>query len=232
MRSEMKLAVLIMVFIAAASAAYMSSEQKFADDVFVKRQMIIFEIFKNVWQPEIYNEYFEESKSFDYKAIKDQITNLHAYECFEECFQNGFLGRDAIYNPFIPMHNFQMLSVFKMLYYAKDWDAFYKVMVWARFNVNPGMFIQSLSMAVLHRKDFEGFLLPPIFETSPFYFFNNFVITKARLVEMQGLSAMTKDGDTYTYTIPMNYTNFYVNTNHEAKLAYFMEGTLCKSCEQ
>lgn len=94
------------------------------------------------------------------------------------------------------------------------------------FNINPGMFIQSLTMAVLHRDDFAGIVLPAIYETTPFYFFNNFVINSALRMKMQGTTKMEKVGDMFTHTFKMNYTNYYVETNHDSKLAYFMEGMI------
>lgn len=121
---------------------YMTHDVKHADTEFLVRQKAIFEIFMNVWQPEVHNSYYEEAKSFNYKDVKDKITNEGAWNCFEACYEKGFIDIDEIYSPMQDEHNHQMLSVFKILYYAKDWDTFYKFMVWARFHINPGMFIQ------------------------------------------------------------------------------------------
>jgi hypothetical protein len=79
-------------------------------------------------------------------------------------------------------------------------------------------------MAVLHRDEFAGIVLPPIYEITPYYFFNNHVISSAQKMRMQGFSKMEKVGDFYSYTFPMNYSNYYVETNPDSKLAYFMEG--------
>ena len=220
----MRLCVLFVVLITTVTARYMTNEVKYADSDFMVKQKAIFEIFANIWQPEIHNSYYDEAKNFNYLTIKDKITNEHAFECFSNCYEKCFIGMEDIFSPLQKEHNHQMLAVFKMLYYAKDWDAFYKFMIWARFNINPGMFIQAVTMAVLHRDDFSGYILPAIYEISPFHFFNSYVITKARRIEMMGYESMEKVGNVHTYTIPMNYTNYYITTNPESKLAYFMEG--------
>lgn len=221
----MRVSVLCFVLFTVATARYMTNDVKYADTDFMVKQKALFEIFMNVWQPEIHNTYYEEAKAFNYVDIKDKITVEDAYKCFVACYEKGFLKMEEIFTPMDAEHNHQMMSIFKMLYYAKDWDTFYKFLVWTRFNINPGMFIQAVTMAVLHRNDFEGFMLPAIYEVSPFYFFNSYVITKARRAELQGTTGMKKlDGDVYTYTVDTKYTDEYVTTNHESKLAYFMEG--------
>lgn len=216
--------VLIVACLAAVSAKYMTNEVKFADADFMAKQKAVFEIFMNIWQPEIHNSYYDVAQKFVFDDFKSKFTNHEDYEHFTELYNYGFLGMEEIFAPFQTEQNEQMLAVFKMFYFAKDWDTFYNFMVWARFHINPAMFIQSLSMAVLHRDDFAGIVLPAIYELNPYYFFNNHVISRAQKMKMQGTFNMEKTGDFYSYTFPMNYTNYYVDTNPDSKLAYFMEG--------
>lgn len=214
---------LVLFSLGAVSCSYMTEDVKFADGEFLAKQKVFFDIFSNVWQPEIHNTYFEMSKNFKIAEYKDRFTNLEAYNDFMKWYNYGFLGFNEIFAPYQTEQNKQMLSVFKMFYYAKDWETFYNFMVWARFNLNPGMFIQSLTMGVLHRKGFEGFVLPPIYEITPYYFFNSYVIQQAQKAQMQGQNAFVKEGNYYTYTAYSNYTNEWVETNHDSKIAYFME---------
>lgn len=220
----MRVLVLLSLAIAFVGANYMTSGKKYAEGDFLTKQKVFFEIFMNVWQPEIHNKYFEETKNFKYEDFKDKITNEGAFNCFVECYEKGFIGMEEIYTPMKEWHNHQMMSLFKVLYYAKDWDTFYNFMLWARFYTNPGMFIQAVTMAVLHRDDFAGFVLPAIYEISPFYFFNSYVTTKTRRTYMEGISHLEKVDNVPTYTVFTNYTNYYYDMNHESKLAYFMEG--------
>lgn len=221
----MKTFILFLACFAAVSASYMKDDVKVADKEFMVKQKAIFEIFINVWQPEIHNSYYDLAQKFSFDAYKSKFSD-EVYENFMHFYHYGFLDQHEIYAPFQTEQNKQMLSLFKMFYFAKDWDTFYNFMVWARFHVNPGMFIQSLTMAVLHRDDFAGIVLPAIYEITPYYFFNNYVIASAQQMKMQGVSKMQKAGDFYSYTFPMNYTNYYVDTNHDSKLAYFMEGNV------
>lgn len=215
---------LLLTCLVAVSARFMTNEVKYADDDFMVKQKAIFEIFMHVWQPELHNTYYDTAKSWNFKDFKDKFTNVEAYDNFVHYYQYGFLGMEEIFAPFQTDQNEQMLAVFKMFYYAKDWDTFYHFMVWARYYINPGMFIHALTMSVLHRDDFAGIVLPAIYEVNPYYFFNNHVISSAQRMKMQGTTKMGKVGDLYSYTFHMNYTNYYVETNHDSKLAYFMEG--------
>jgi len=214
--------VLVLACLAAVNAKYMTKDVKYADQDFIVKQKAIFEIFMNVWQPEIHNSYYDMAKKFSFEAYKDKF-DPEAFKTFYHFYNYGFLKFEENFAPFQTEQNEQMLSVFKMFYYAKDWETFYNFMAWARFNIQPGMFIQALTMAVLHRDDFQGLVLPAIYEITPYYFFNNYVIQSAQRMKMQGTTKMTKVGDFYSYTFPMNYTNYYVETNHDSKLAYFME---------
>jgi Hemocyanin, copper containing domain/Hemocyanin, all-alpha domain len=208
----------------AVNAKYMTQDVKFADNEFLVKQKAIFEIFVNVWQPEIHNSYYDIAQKWDFtKDYKNKFTNVEAYDTFMHYYKFGFLDMEEIFAPFQTEHNEQLMAVFKLFYYAKDWETFYNFMSWARFNINPGMFIQALSMAVLHRDDLAGIVLPPVYEITPYYFFNNYVIQSAQRKKMQGFTSMEKVGDFYTYTFPMNYSSYYVDTNPDSKIAYFME---------
>lgn len=217
----MRVIVLLSFIVALASASYMTSSKKFAESDFLAKQKVILEIFQFVWQPEIHNKYFDEAKNFNYVTYKDKITNDEAWKYFEECFATGFLQMDEIFNPMDEYHNHQLLSLFKVFYFAKDWDTFYNFLIWARFNINPGMFIQAVTMAVLHRNDFAGFILPAIYEINPYYFFNSYVVSKTQRAWMEGVD--TVDG-VKTFTVAMNYSDYYYDMNYDGKVAYFMEG--------
>lgn len=216
--------VLLLACLTLVCGKYMSKDVKYADKEFMMKQKAIFEIFMNVWQPEIHNNYYDMAKKFSFETYKDKFDS-DAFKNFYHFYTFGFLKFEANYAPFQTEQNEQMLSVFKMFYTAKDFEgSFLPFMSWARFNINPGMFIQALTMAVLHRDDFQGIVLPAVYEITPYYFFNNFVIQSAQRMKMEGTTKMTKVGDVYSHTFLMNYTNFYVETNHDSKLAYFMEG--------
>lgn len=106
------------------------------------------------------------------------------------------------------------------MYNAKDWETFYKVACWAREYINEGMFVYAIHVAVLHRDDLQGMVLPPIYEIYPYFFVNSEVIDKAYYYKMKhgGL-----EGD-HTYYVQSNFSGWYLNNNPAQKeLSYFTE---------
>ncbi|XP_058984213.1 arylphorin subunit C223 isoform X2 [Musca domestica] len=80
--------------------------------------------------------------------------------------KKGFFGAVA-YNQFDEMY-----GLFEFLYYAKTWEIFQRNVCWARMHANEGMFVQALTLAIIHRDDLQGLVLPTIYEIFPQYFFN------------------------------------------------------------
>jgi hypothetical protein len=138
--------VLLVACLVAVSGRYMTNEVKYADNDFMVKQKAIFEIFMNVWQKEIHNDYYEQSQKFSFEGFKEHVGNAEVYERFMHFYDYGFLSMDEIYAPFQSEQNEQMLSIFKIFYFVKGWDNFYNFMVWARYHINPGMFIQALTV--------------------------------------------------------------------------------------
>lgn len=99
---------------------------------------------------------------------------------FVNMYKQGMLPRDRIFSVFDHHHLEQSIALFKVFYSAKTYDTFYKTAVWARHHVNQGQYVYALSVAVLHRPEFTGVMLPPIYEVYPHYFFNTEVIAEAQ----------------------------------------------------
>lgn len=112
-----------------------------------------------------------------------------------------------------------------MFYYAKDYDTFYKVAVWARNYVNEGVFLYSFSVALTHREDTYGVILPPIYEIYPYYFFPSEVIHQAQEYKQTYYGGKTHEQHTGFdgYTINSNYSGYYLNLHPEQSLSYFTE---------
>lgn len=132
-----------------------------------------------------------------------------------------FLQRGEIFSVFHGEHLRQAIALFKLFYYANDFDTFYKTAVWARQYVNEGMFLYSFSVALIHRPDTYYFSLPPIYEIYPHYFYNYEVIQKAKHYKQMYYG---NDGAHYNdRTIYANYSGFYLNIHPEQALSYFTE---------
>lgn len=142
---------------------------------------------------------------------------------FLQLWRDGFVPKGQCTSPFCESHMKQYICLFKLFYHAKDWDTFYKTACWAREYVNEMIFIYSLSVAVLHRSDTQGMVLPPFYEIFPTLYVNSEVMEKASEYKMK-YSGTQKTTEIKTYTIPAQYTGSFLNTSPEQKvLAYFTE---------
>ena len=99
---------------------------------------------------------------------------------FMEYYHDDMLPEEGIFSILSPAHRKITVEFFEMMYYAKDFDTFYNISAWARSHVNRQMFTYALYVAVIHRPDTVGIILPPIYEVNPYYFFNTEVMTKAK----------------------------------------------------
>lgn len=118
-----------------------------------------------------------------------------------------------------------------MLFYAKDFNTFLKTACWMRIRLNEGMFVYALTIAVRHRDDCKGLVLPPPYEIYPYYFVRADVIQKAymlkmkrgildnKLCEFYGIRKTDKE----VYIIDENVYDTRVYLNEDDRLRYFTE---------
>uniref|UniRef100_A0A182J7X8 Uncharacterized protein n=1 Tax=Anopheles atroparvus TaxID=41427 RepID=A0A182J7X8_ANOAO len=218
--------VVALVSLAALAAGYVVvPEDKItkADKDFLVKQKQLLDVFQHVHQHEVHTELWEVSKKYDIEQNYEHYKNVEAVKEFVTLYKHGLLPFDEIFSVLDDHHREQAVALFHLFYYAKDWETFYKSIVWARFHVNEGMFVYAITVAVLHRKDMAGLELPAPYEIYPYYFFNTEVIQKAAQYKMQGFAGVEKINDWYTVVIPTNYTGWYVHTNVEQKVSYFTE---------
>lgn len=216
----MKVILLFISAIALVSgyAVLPEGQVKYADQDFLVKQKAILEVFQHVHQKEIHTKLWEDAKTYNIEEHVDLYTNVEAVKEFVKYYKSGMLGFDEIFSVTNEQQKKELMSLFNIFYYAKDWDTFYKTMVWARFHVNEGMFVYALTTAILHRKDLVGIELPAIYEIYPYYFFHAEVLQKAHQYKMQGFHGMKKVEDVYNVVIPANYTGWYMHTNYESKV--------------
>lgn len=143
----------------------------------------------------------------------------------------GFLPRGEIFTLHVDRQLKEVVTVFHMLYYAKDFETFIKTACWMRLHLNEGMFVYALTVAVRHREDCKGIVLPPPYEIYPYYFVRADVIQKAYLLKMKkglvdqklcdfyGIKKTEKD----VYIIDENVYDRRVYLSDEDKLRYFTE---------
>lgn len=196
---------------------------KFADTDFLIKQKAILEVLQHVHQPEIHTKMWDDAKTFMIEENFDLYTNVDAVKNFLMFYKNGLLKKEKIFTFTNKYHKDQVVALFHLFYYAKDWDSFYKTMVWARFHVNEGMFVYALTVAVLHRKDMVGIILPAPYEIYPYYFFDDTVISKAQRMKMQGLYGSKMIDGVKTATFTTDYFDYDITMNTDTKVAYFTE---------
>lgn len=109
------------------------------------------------------------------------------------------------------------------MFLLADWETFYKTVLWARYNVNPGLFVYALNVAVVHRPDFAGFQLPAIYEIFPHYFFSFDVIQRAQIIKQQGFHGVKKVDGVYNSVLYANYSGHHVYSYEDQQVSYFLE---------
>lgn len=156
--------------------------------------------------------------------------NKVVVEDFIKLLRTGLLPKNKIFTITNDRQRDEVVALFHLFYFAKDFETFYKVACWARDNVNEGMFVYALTVAVIHRDDTRGMKLPPPYEIYPFYFFNTEVIDKAMTLKTKEDIMDRKLADFYgvykkddIFYIKSNYSGWYTATNEETKLTYFTE---------
>jgi hypothetical protein len=222
----MKAILLVTFAVASLASAYVvvpTKDVHYADQDFLVKQKAILEVFQHIHQKEVHTKLWTDSKAYNLEEHFDMYTNVDAVKEFWRLYTHGLLGFDEIFTVMNEEQKHEVTTLFNIFYYAKDWDTFYKTMVWARFHVNEGMFIYALTTAIFHRTDMHGIELPAIYEIYPYYFFHAEVIQKAHQYKMQGFYGMKKVEGVYQAVIPANYTGWYMHTNVEQKVTYFTE---------
>jgi hypothetical protein len=206
-----------------ASGSYMTKNVKYADKDFLEKQKFVFDMFQHVFQDDIFVQKYSEGKDFDIHKYYDHFDHVELVKEFYEYYEHDPVPIGEIFSVFNKHHIAYAKRLIYAFVYAKDWDTFYKTVLWARFHINKGTFVYALSFACVHRTDMEGIILPAIYEIFPYYFFNAETIQKAQLYKMQGFYGIKKVEDFYNVAIPVNYTGVHGHVNPENKLSYFTE---------
>ncbi|KAG5670798.1 hypothetical protein PVAND_001037 [Polypedilum vanderplanki] len=220
------ISIVVLAVVATLATGYVSvpkKDIKYADDKLLMKQKAILEVLQHVHQNELYTKMYDDAQVYKIEEHMDKYTNVEAVKTFVLYYKQGMLGFDEIFTIMNDKLRVETKCLFDLFYYAKDWDTFYKTMVWARFHMNEGMFIYALVAAIIHREDMHGIDIPAIYEIYPYYFFHSEVIQKAHQYKMQGFHGMKKVEGMYTTVIPANYTGWYMHTNKEQKVSYFTE---------
>ncbi|XP_061379353.1 arylphorin subunit alpha-like isoform X1 [Danaus plexippus] len=147
--------------------------------------------------------------------VIDNLLNLKATK--------GLLEKGQIFTEYKSGHLDELKAVFDVLYYANDFNTFYKAACWARQNLNCGLFVDAVYLALLSRRDTEKISIPPPYELLPNYFVRkDFIIKASSLIRGEEITTDTVRNEGNAYILDVNYTtNFYDDS--DVNLAYFHE---------
>lgn len=190
---------------------------------FLQKQKVILEAFQHVHIIDEKSELYQVANNFNWTNIAESYDDTSVIDKFLSLQRVGLLSRNEEFSVLRKSHIEEAVSLFHLLHEAEDWETFYQVLAWARYNVNEGVFIYATTVAVLHRPDFEGIVLPAPYEIYPYYFFDAETIQAAQNSKLQGLPYTKKAAATNILIINSNYTGWNKRTNPEQALSYFME---------
>ncbi|CAG4955885.1 unnamed protein product [Parnassius apollo] len=226
-----RIALLLLGLAALAAARPETDDQIFVNMDIKQRQVFILKLLNHITEPVMYKEIEEIGKNFKIEANVNLFTRTDVVKTFINNFKFGMLPRGEIFNIHMDRQLKEVVSVFHLLYYAKDFTTFIKTACWMRLYLNEGMFVYALTVAVRHRDDCKGIILPPPYEIYPYYFVRADVIQKAYMLKMKkglldpklcdfyGIKKTEKD----VYVIDENIYDRRVYLNDEDRLRYFTE---------
>ncbi|KAJ8715018.1 hypothetical protein PYW08_004999 [Mythimna loreyi] len=203
---------------------------KAVEPQFVEYQRKVLALFEHSEQLDEHSEYYKIGKSWNIETNIDNYTNKQVVEDFLMLYRTGFLPKYHKFSIFYERMRDEAIALFKVLYYAKDFNTFYKTAAWAKVYLNEEQFLYAYYIAVVQRPDLDGIVLPAPYEVYPQFFFNKETLLRMYRTKMQGglfdveqakQYGIVKESDYYVYYA--NYSNSLAYPNQEQKLSYFTE---------
>nr|XP_014093124.1 larval serum protein 1 gamma chain-like [Bactrocera oleae] len=155
-------------------------QMKYADKAFLEKQKFLLEIVHRIENPLLFEEYLKYAKDFHFEKA-DYMQYDYYMEKFVGTYKAGYiLPRGEFFGTLVKSHIMQAWGLFNHFYYAKDFETFMRIASWARVHVSEGMFVYALNLAIIHRDDSEGLMLPSIYEILPQHFFTSKLVYEAQ----------------------------------------------------
>ncbi|EDW87200.1 larval serum protein 1 beta chain [Drosophila yakuba] len=212
---KIAIALLACLGLVAAASFHQTHEVKIADKAFLLKQKFLFEIVYRVEDPLMFEEYIKQGSKFYFEESYYTHYDLYMKKFFEAYKAHALLPKGEFFGALVMSHAKQARGLFNFFYYAKDWETFAANVAWARMHVNEGMFVYALTLAVIHRNDFHGLMLPSIYEIFPQFFFNSKFVFEAEKFDYEmwmKMSMYEKEymdvyykGHSYGYDYPSMY---------------------------
>lgn len=146
---------------------------------------------------------------------------------YSDMLKNGrTLPRGVPFTIWQKEHQYEAKTLYFLFFNSKNYDTFYKTAVYLRDRVNEGLYVYSLSIAIMNFPETQGIIIPPIYEIFPSFFFNGQIMTTAQRLNTHGKRYAEYYSDAYAWednmVIKWNETTwpYYYNDFH---LKYFTE---------
>ncbi|KPJ03733.1 Basic juvenile hormone-suppressible protein 1 [Papilio xuthus] len=160
------------------------------------KEICIMKLLNHILQPTMYDDIKEVAREYVLEENLDKYLQIDVVKKFIGMFKMGLLPRGEIFVHSNELHIEQAVMVFKLLYFAKDFDSFIRTACWLRERINGGMFVYALTCAVFHRLDCRGITMPAPYEIYPYFFVDSHIINKAFMMKM---TKAAKDPFIYDY---------------------------------
>ncbi|KAJ1520484.1 hypothetical protein ONE63_003610 [Megalurothrips usitatus] len=216
-----KVAVALLATLAVAAALHIPNVRTGASDnahisgqEVAQKQKLVLQLLRNVGQKNMYPELVTLGQSWNPEQIIDRYANQYAVKNFVSMWKQGTLPRGEIFHVYNDSQLKEVVALFDLFYFAKDFETFIKTAAWARDNVNESQFAYAFSVAVVHRDDCAGLVLPPLYEVAPQLYLNSGDIMDFVSAKMQGQ---------VNYVKMTNWTAGNEIINPEQLLGYFTE---------
>ncbi|GJQ73638.1 hypothetical protein Trydic_g13981 [Trypoxylus dichotomus] len=161
----------------------------------------------------------DEDRQFlaSFKLEQELLQNPHLPK---ECVDEEWLQKGELFSVHNQKHLQQAIVLFKFFYYAKTVEDLYKFAIWSQDMVNERMWSYALSVALVHRPDTFGIIIPAIYEMQPHLFFNSEVMQSVEKLAESCVISQTKDSGRI---VKDDKLNRYTNLDREQLLTYFTE---------
>ena len=200
------------------------SKAKYGDELYLKQQSDLLKTFKYMYQPYWNAEMYHFAMQYKIEEDFASYNNVEQVKEFYDMYKrHRFLERGSLFSLYDTEHLEQVKAAFNVLYNAKHYDTFEKVLYWFRFTLNEKMFMYIIGVAFNHIQGLENHQMPPMYEVCPYQFINVEAIKSAQRYKMQGFYGVEKVNGYQEVIIPVNYTGWYMHMNEDQKVSYFTE---------
>ncbi|KAJ8712293.1 hypothetical protein PYW07_005135 [Mythimna separata] len=203
-----------------------NASQKAADPVFLQRQLDLMFLYFHIHEPNHFESAQTISKSWSLEKNIERYSNVTAVTTFIKMLEHQWvLPRAVPFSILESEHRFEAITLYNVLYSAKDYDTFYKTAVYLRDRVNENLFVYVLSVVIATRPDTNGIYIPRLYEVAPSYFNNGEIMTTAQRINTHGFRMIDHYPSTYKWdenvVIRWNATIWPYYNSQSTPVAYF-----------